>query len=214
MKRLTPNLPSVFREQPLSEAIQNALFEEDAVEHFEFDHDECSNFSESELEFSGCVFRNVLFSALDIQKIHFSDCEFIHCDISGIPFRDGTMIRCTFTDCRMIGCSFDQMLLRDVLFSDCVLNYAAFTDSKAERCEYSGCDLSEGTFFGFKTKSWSISHCKMHGVQIRECSLAGIDLCDSEIADLSAPADALRGMTVSFSQAPEILSLFGVRIRS
>ena len=214
MKRFTPNLPQALKTQPLSFMIQYALSECDAVEGFEFVRDECSDFVGSELEMRGCVFKNVVLSRLDMQQMHFCDCEFIHCDLSGLPFRDGTLIRCTFSDFRMTGCTFDQMLLRDVLFSDCALKYASFSDSKIERCEFSGCDLSEGTLFGIKTKTWAISRCKLVRAQIRECSLSGLDLSDSEIAELSAPPEVLRGMTVSFSQAAEILALFGVRIRS
>ena len=104
------------------------------------------------------------------------------------------------------------MLLRDTLLSDCALRYASFSDSKLERCEWSGCDLSESMLFGIKPKQWSIARCKLNGAQLRECSLAGINLSDSEIENISASGEALRGVTVSILQAPEVLSLFGVHI--
>ena len=126
MKRAAPRLSPERSELSLSEVAQRAIFEGEPIEGMEFERELLSDVSCTELEFSGCRFRNVQFTSLEIQRIHFCDCAFEHCDLSGVPFRDGTILRSAFTDCRLTGCSFDRMLLRDALFSDCTLNTPRF----------------------------------------------------------------------------------------
>ena len=59
MKRATPRLSPERSELPLSEVVQSAILEGESIEGREFEHELLSDVLCTELEFSGCRFRNV-----------------------------------------------------------------------------------------------------------------------------------------------------------
>lgn len=185
------------------ENIVGMLFEADALERF----------NGSVLDFSGCVFRNVIINACEVDRIYLMDCRFERCDLSGFHFRDGAIRRTAFAGCRLSGANLDHMSLRDVTFEECPMEFAEFVNCKLNEVSLKGCRLDHGLMSGCAQKGLMLRDCDLSGLEIAATRLRDVDLSTCKLDGLRATIQALEGATLGLHQAPIALNLCGVTVK-
>lgn len=128
-------------------------------------------------------------------------------DLSSAAFRQVTLDRCVLTGCTLIGVRFDTVAFNNVIFENCRLDYATFHQVKMPGpVGFIGCSLAEATFSNSSLTAAAFDGCKLSGLDIDRCDLHGADLRGNDLTGLTS-ATALRGATISQSQAPTLVAL-------
>ena len=213
MNRKSANPGNPTNHPSISEAVRSVLDDEAVLGNLSFELDVLECVDARLLDFTRCTFRRVQFADLRIDRTHFTDCRFEQCDLSGLPFIDGTMTRVEFIGCRGTGAHLDRMKIKDVLFENCQMNYLTLSDCKAERMEFSGCDLSHMMLFSTNQKELVFDRCNLRSAEISGTPLGGVDLSTCDLEGIVTHGEMLRGTSISLSQAPSLLNLFGIRVK-
>ena len=79
------------------------------------------------VEFNGCVFKNINFSQCQIKNSNFIDCKFDTCNLSSMEINQKLFLRCEFISCNLIGISIIDSSIKEVYFIDCNLEYSNFS---------------------------------------------------------------------------------------
>lgn len=213
MKRKNANPVEAAVSVSIEDAVRTAIAEDAAIDGQLFELDVLESIDAHILDFVGCTFRRVQFSDIRVSRVHFANCRFEQCDLSGLPFKDGTLTRVEFIGCRGTGCTFDHMKMKDVLFRDAQLNYLTLAACQAERVEFEGCDLSHAMLLESTQKDFVLTRCRLSAAEIQGTSLKDVDLSDCELDGISVRPENLRGTTISLTQAPSLLAVFGVQVK-
>ncbi len=212
-----PVLPAHLQKEPVSpsslmDIVRRAEEEGDTVTGCLFSQEDLEEVSGSVLDFSGCVFQHVRFSAPEPVRIHFTDCCFEDCDFSSFSFRDGSIIRCSVTGSRGAGMNMENMNLRDVTVENCLLRYAGFVDCQFQDALFASCQMRQALFHRCRQKNLIWRECSLEEAEIQETQLNQIDLSTCTITGIRTSVSCLQGTSISLDQAPSVLSLCGIRV--
>lgn len=161
--------------------------------------------------FSGIAAQNCAFEDASFCDVLFEDCNF-----SGCNFSDAYFERCVFQNCKAVGTNFNNALLKNVKITDSHFSYAVF-DSGALRSFQT--ENTNFTCASFSRTKWEKPKCVnslFSQNNFFQADLGGADFsdCTFEAPTVSDPPKELRGVTVNAFQASELVSLFGIKVRT
>ncbi|OCN04469.1 hypothetical protein A4S06_02310 [Erysipelotrichaceae bacterium MTC7] len=157
-------------------------------------------------------FERCTFAFDSFKKLEILDVIFLYCDVSNFDFEESLLHRVDFMHCKLIGASFIEASLTYVRFQESILRYANFATTKIKEVAYTSCELVEGSFLGMKQKGLSFEQCLINKLDLRETSLAGLDVSNSEFDSLFVDLQKCKGLKIRFDQAASIALMLGLEI--
>jgi len=117
--------------------------------------------------------------------------------------------------CRGDGAVFTGARLRDSSFEACILFCANLSGTSWTDCTLQDCKLREVFWPEAKLKNLQLSGCDLRRAEFHRTPLKGVDLsgCEIEGMAVSEGCSELRGLKISYTQAPYIAAMLGVEMK-
>lgn len=162
---------------------------------------------------TNCTFSHVQFNASRLKATHFTDVRFENCDLSNISFAESALFRVEFISCKLVGTNLAETVLNHLTLKDCNARYINLSMSKINQARFSVCDLRNSDINDCKLTSIAFENCELIEAEFSHTPLKGIDLSDSHIEGIHINLPDIRGAIVNTSQALNLTSLLGIRIK-
>lgn len=175
-------------------------------------------YTEEQMDYSyktitNCTFSHVQFNACRLKATHFTDVRFENCDLSNISFAESALFRVEFISCKLVGTNLAETVLNHLTLKDCNARYINLSMSKINQARFSVCDLRNSDINDCKLTSIAFENCELIEAEFSHTPLKGIDLSDSHIEGIHINLPDVRGAIVNTSQALNLTSLLGIRIK-
>lgn len=103
----------------------------------------------ADLSLSGSTFKGDHVSAMRIHTVGCSDTRWENCIFNDVDFDTLDLQRAKFISCTFHQCQFTKAILAETVFEGCVFNHTSFLDTEdAEALEISHCQFQESIFRG------------------------------------------------------------------
>jgi uncharacterized protein YjbI with pentapeptide repeats len=168
----------------------------------------------SDLTIDSVIFEGVDFSFVDLEKVDFQNVLFRRCSLLNVDFSKRYVGRCRFEGCNLMGSKWIETGLYDVAYQDDNLDYANFSSSEMKVVSFTSCRLKESFFAESFFKDVAFESSDLTSAEIFKTSLGGIDLSSDTIDSLHCEADSLKGAIISPDQALDLITYFGLKIKS
>jgi uncharacterized protein YjbI with pentapeptide repeats len=152
-----------------------------------------------DVDFSGCVFRQVSFTGARLEEARIADCLFDSCDLSGMWLEAARLDRVELRSCRMLGWLAPLAHLADVRARDCRLDEANLRMSTGHHVQFDSCSMRAADLYQCRWESARFFDCDLTKCRFDQVDLRGARLHGSTLDDLVA-ADCLRGVIIDSSQ--------------
>lgn len=185
------------------ETVRGLCFSKQPEEPFEYAYKSITN----------CTFSQIQFDACKLKATHFTDVRFENCDLSNISFAESSLFRVEFISCKLVGANLSETILNHISMQDCNARYLNLSMSKINQARFSACDLRNSDINDCKLTSIAFSNCELIETEFSHTPLKGIDLSDSHIEGMHVNLPDIRGAIVNTSQAMDLISLLGLKIK-
>jgi len=195
---------------------QNFLAEELPICEIEISKEEVEGAEFNRIEIRESFFKNCTFRSCNFEKASFIDVIFQNCDLSGCKFSGAYFERCRFVSCKGIGLDMSDTIVKQTAFEQSNLQYTYFYKAKLLDILFEQVDFTEASLTESELKRFTTTNSRFVKTNFFKTRLATIDFTDNEfIAPIvSTPPVELKGVIVDIYQAANLMTLWGVVVRS
>ncbi|SJN08163.1 uncharacterized low-complexity protein [Leucobacter sp. 7(1)] len=208
--RRTPRFPvleplTLPHLEPAGELVPGAREDHDGIAFSELD------LGEGNLDganFTECSFRGLTGDALSLRGSRFTETQF-----QGLNIPTIRGARVLLRDVELIGSRVGALDLHDgevrsTLFAESKFGWAGFRAARLTRVIFRGCVFTELDLTGATLEGVSFEDCRTETLQVNAASLSSVDLRGLTILGTISDAKALRGATISSTQAASLTRVF------
>lgn len=197
-----------------SDMIENKILSLDEIESNET-YKACTFTNNSQaVHVSEVIFESCEFESREFIRSEWLDCTFKSMIFSNMNLSESIFYRCRFEHCQLLGTNFSLNRWKQTTVKDSRCDYLSMSQSIIESCHWQTSSLKEA-FFQEVTiqKEVSFDQCELSQADFSETKLANIDFSSSEFDSLYFSPTYLKGAIFAHYQAPQLLSMMGVRIK-
>jgi len=162
-----------------------------------------------------CVFRNCIWIETDLSSMTFIDCQFIDCDLTMSMVTNTALQSINFANCKMMGVRFHacKSFLLEMSFESCKMDFSSFQGLKGQGLKFNQCSLVEADFINADLRNVQLTDCNLEGAQFENTLLDFANLTDSVGIDLDPEINFVKGVKVSMSSLPGLLTKYQLNIQ-
>ena len=164
------------------------------------------------IEFNGCIFKNIKFKVNNISNVEFTNCIFDTCDLSNVIIDEKYFIRCEFTNSLLLGTSIINYNLNEISFNECNLQYANIS-SKLNNVLFKNCNMKSVRLFENIFKNVIFDDCNLAQSEIYKTSLRDVDLSNCNIDDLNIDLESIKGAILDLNGIITISKILDVKLK-
>ncbi len=157
-----------------------------------------------------CQLQRGMLTSADLPKLRLRDVRLEGCDLSAAHLNQVHLLRVEIRSSRLLGVQFLDADLNDVLFEDCNLDGAIFASVRGKHLRFERCQLKNVAFESAEFEKITFSRCDLHHASFFNTKLKDADLRGSNIDGVQIAPEAVKGMTITSSQALQMVGLLGV----
>ena len=159
--------------------------------------------------------RGMQFSGQNLQKVDLRGCDvvFESCDLSNLQLPDCSFHRVAFRNCKLSGAVFSSSMFRDTAFQHVVAPYTNFIGSNWKNCLWRSCDFTEAFFAESIFASLVLEESRLLRADFSRSKLGCVDYRSCDIRGIHWELSQLKGSTVSYEQAVELVEAVGIIVQ-
>ena len=210
MKLIFPILPDSLPEKDLAEAfspdvddIRGMLFSGQTMQALEL----------RGCDVDQCRFTNCRFIRCRLENFRFGDVVFESCDLSNLQLPDCSFHQVVFQNCKLSGAVFSGAVLRDTAFLHVVAPYTNFLGSRWKNCLLRSSDFSEAFFAESVFSSLALEESRLARADFSHAKQGDMDYRSSDIRGVHWELSQLKGSTISYEQAVELIQAAGIFVK-
>lgn len=184
---------------------------DEIIEDCLFENEECA-IDIKNVEFNGCVFKNVSFNKYPIANTDFIDCAFESCDLSNIDIKEKLFLRCSFKNCSLVGASIIESSLKQNTFLECNLKYTNIS-CFIKDVSFDNCLMNDTRLFQNELNNVMFNNCDLTNAEVYNTSLKNIDLSTCKIDGINADIGSIKGVTTDMIGVIHLARIFGVNVK-
>ncbi len=214
MRRQAPQLSiNLNHTESALDVFINADMNEMDVRDFVFFDEIVDGLNISDVEISGCVFRNCKFRNCVFEGVSFNNCVFEGCDLSLLYMSQGSIMRTEIKNSKILGINLTYGIVNNVLFESTVCRFANFSEVRFTNAIFDGCDMNSATMDKCRVKQLAFSRCDLSGTNFCHTPLKSVDLRTNQISGMVFVGGELEGAIVDTMQAVGLVKILGVEVR-
>ncbi|ADW67136.1 pentapeptide repeat-containing protein [Granulicella tundricola] len=160
-----------------------------------------------------CLWRNVTLTAPNARGLRLYDTQIEGSDLANLDLTGGHLERVEITGTRLTGATFTEAQLKSVLFRECKLDLAFFRMARLQHCVFERCNLTDADLYNADLTGTIFKDCDLSRAELSHAKLIQADVRDCRLDGLrGTPAD-MAGLMISPDQAPQLITLFGVKVK-
>lgn len=160
-----------------------------------------------------CRFSNYRFIQCRMENFRFGDVVFESCDLSNLQLPDCSFHRVAFRNCKLSGAVFSSSMFRDTAFQHVVAPYTNFLGSNWKNCLWRSCDFTEAFFAESIFASLVLEESRLIRADFSRSKLGCVDYRSCDIRGIHWELSQLKGSTVSYEQAVELVEAAGIIVQ-
>lgn len=163
----------------------------------------------SDVSFEGCEFQDQM-----LKRGEWLDCQFFNMVLSNKDFSDSIFYRCSFERCQLLGTNFSSNRWKETKVVDSRGDYLSFSDSLMEKVIFEKVSLKEAFFQQLIVKKGLVfDECELDQADFMDTPLKTVDFSKSEFEQLFFSPQLMKGVTISYNQAAQMMAMQGACIR-
>ena len=167
-----------------------------------------------QVRISDCIFENCTFPKQTYIKSEFLDCTFQNIILSNYNFSESIFYRCTFESCQLLGTNFSINRWKDIRINNSRGDFLNLSEAKIENITFDTSTLKDAFFQSVVIKKKLIfTDCELSQADFSETKLAAVDISTSQFETLVVTPTLLKGITISYFQAAQFMSMLGAKIK-
>jgi len=201
------SLADTFTQQFASGAVYDAQLSGNKLPPLESPRDQ-------RVSLMGCLLSGVSLAETRARRLLLNDVRIENSDLANIDCSGSTFERVEILASRLTGAICNEVQWKSVLFRECKLDLATARMAVLQDCVFEDCSLSQADLYAADLTGVIFRRCDFSRADISQAKLTGADMRDCRIDGMRGTPGRVEGMIISPEQAPLLITLFGVNVRT